>query len=245
MQKELKNDLIKIKILHEQISISHLILPSHILLSLFLLYHNDSGSRYSISNYLALPMTRVRKLLDLLEENKLVIKNKGRRGSILTEEGFNVCQTIFSYFKVVNPEESIDLGEIVLGKVTSVIVMDKEFFTEQINTISVRDSSLKCGALGASIFETYLDQDATLKVKFLEDTDYSDPKIALEFDKVTLKLTEALDLEAHKLIIASTINDLPKYYFNPLFDSKTVEPFKVVLLASVQSMWELIERELS
>ena len=103
MNKQIKKDFLALKSLHNQISISHLILPSHILLTLFLFYYNDTGSRYSISKDLALPMTRTRKLLDLLEENNLILKNKGRKGSILTESGFNLCQTIFSYLCSIEP----------------------------------------------------------------------------------------------------------------------------------------------
>ncbi len=244
MKKELTKNFLLLKKLHDQLSISHLILPSHILLTLFYFYHYDSGSRYTISEILALPMTRTRKLLDILEENNLIIKNKGRKGSVLTESGLKTCQTIFTHFKIVNPDKPIDLGDIVLRKITSLIIMDKTFFSKQISTISVRDSSLKCGALGASIFETYKIERNEIKVKFYDDQVYTDDKIKSGLEKLEREISQRINLSEQNLIIASTINDLPKYYFNPLFDSKTIKPFKIVLIASAQSMWEIIEKEL-
>ena len=57
-------------------------------------------------------------------------------------------------------------------------------------------------------------------------------------------IKEFLDGTDEQLIIASTINELPEYYFNPLFDKTKCAPFKIALVASVQSMWELVDREL-
>ena len=244
---QLIKDIIKqftvIKKMHDQINISHLILPSHILLTLFNIYNNDSASRYSIVDFLALPMTRARKVLTILEENGLIIRNIGRKGSTLTEKGFSLCESIFKHLKLVNPYVSVDLGTIVLGKFNSVTLISKKILTKEINAIEIRDTSLKCGALGASIFETFQGKKSQITIKFFNEKVIYNENKSPELDNLASLITNSLDTDDQLLIIASTSNKLPKYYFNPLFDSKKVDAFKVALVASVQSMWYVIESE--
>ena len=162
-------------------------------------------------------MTRTRKLLTILEKNDLIVKNIGRKGSTLTDKGSSLCESIFSYLKIVNPFVSVDLGNIVLGKFNSVTLLPRKLLTKEINAIEIRDTSLKCGALGASIFETFQLKERKITIKFFNEEDFNEEGKSPE---------------------------LPKYYFNPLFDSKKVNAFKVSLIASVQSMWDVIESEL-
>ena len=238
LYKHIQKNFMVIKEIHNQLTIKHLILPAHIILTLFYVYSNDSGSRYTITDTLAIPISRVRKILDSLEQEKLLEKNVGRKGTVLTSEGFKFCEALFSLLKIANPLDPIDLGEIVLGKVNSLTMMPRFFFTKNIKPISIRDSSLKCGALGASIFETNLDENGNLIVKFLDGE-------IIESKKLTGIIKGLVPNNEHQLIIASTVNELSQFFFNPLFDSKKVNSFKIVLLASVQSMWEIIDHELN
>ena len=103
---------------------------------------------------------------------------------------------------------------------------------------------MKCGALGATVFETRLDGNGMLNVKFLDD----DSMVGAELAEVVKPFSIGTE---EQLIIASTINELPEYYFNPLFEKKKqkdnllkYDPFKITLVASVQSMWELVDQEL-
>ena len=237
-------DLKIIKDIHSVISIPHLILPSHIILTLYFIYYNESASRYSISEFLAIPMTRTRKILNILEEFKLVIKFKGRKGTKLSEQGTNLCESLSKFFKIINLFESIDLGDLVLGKVNCLSAVPLNPISQTINVIGLRDTSLKCGALGASIFEISLEEGNKIKARFIDDT--------LENEKLNLPNNQMIrskiffnSIQEEKwILIASTINDLPKYYFNPIFDSNQVNPFVITLVASVQTTWELVEQEI-
>ena len=244
MNKSILKQFVIIKKIHDRISISHLILPSHILLTLYYIYHNDSASRYSIVDFLALPMTRTRKLLTILEKNDLIVKNIGRKGSTLTDKGSSLCESIFSYLKIVNPFVSVDLGNIVLGKFNSVTLLPRKLLTKEINAIEIRDTSLKCGALGASIFETFQLKERKITIKFFNEEDFNEEGKSPELENLARLISKSLTIDDNLLIIASTSNELPKYYFNPLFDSKKVNALKVSLIASVQSMWDVIESEL-
>lgn len=237
MNNNIYKNFIIIKEIHDQLTIKHLILPAHIILSLFYIYSNDSGSRYSITDALAIPISRVRKILDLLEKQKLLEKNSGRKGTILTHEGNKFCESIFSYLKIANPLDLKDIGPIVLGKINSMTMMPRDFFSKKIKSISIRDSSLKCGAIGASIFESNIDKTGALKLKFLEAE-------KIESTGLTEIIKRLGGDNKDQLIIVSTGNELSQFFFSPLFDTKKADAFKVVLVASTQSMWELIEQEL-
>lgn len=237
MYKNIFKNLQIIKEIHNQLLIKHLILPAHIILSLYYIYSNDSGSRYAITDTLAIPISRVRKILDLLEKYNLLEKNLGRKGTILTQEGNRFCESIFSCLKIANPDELKDVGPIVLGKINSLTIMPRDFFTKKIKSISIRDSSLKCGAIGASIFEAKFNEKGDLNINFLEGE-------KIESKILTESIRELIDSNKNQLMIVSTGNELTKFFFSPLFDNKKVDALKVVLLASTQSMWELIEQEL-
>lgn len=237
MNKQILKNFKVVKEIHGQTGIQHLILPAHFILSLYYIYSNESGSRYSLSEILGIPMSRIRKILTILENKKLIEKNLGRKGSRLTKEGIIFCEMLFSYFKIINPAESIDLGPIVLGKINSLTMMPKIFFTKKINSITIRDTSMKCGALGATVFESKINDNKILQVNFLDDESMVEGPLADIIKEFSFDTKD-------QLIIASTINDLPEYYFNPLFDRTKSSAFKIALVASVQSMWELVNQEL-
>lgn len=246
MIKNISKDLQLIKSIHSTINIRHLILPSHIILSLFYIHNNDSASRYTIADFLGIPLTRARKILSILEENGLILKNKGRKGSILTSRGENLCQELFTYIKLLNPFESWDLGTLVLGTINCLVAIPMDIDKRTINVVKIRDTSMKTGAIGSSIFEAKYDRknDKFIILFLNEDQNdsISDPLGSTEsFQFLGLKLDMLKGTETNWILIASTINELPRYYFNPLFKANLESALKVVLVSAVQSLWEMIE----
>jgi predicted transcriptional regulator len=239
-------ELALIKRIHSEISISHLILESHIILTLFYIYTNDFGSRTSISIKLGQKTSRIRRIMDILENYELIEKGTGRNPSTLTSKGHNFCENIFSYFKILNFTESWDLGKIVLGKINAIAGIPlSKLKNHDINVVKIRDTSLKCGALGASIFETYVKENLSgISIKFFNkesNSDLTGEYINLDdFESLSIKIGPFIEKTQPWLLIASTINKLDTFYFNQLFDRKNNSPFSIVLVASVQSLWETV-----
>ena len=232
--------------IHSTIGIKHLILPSHLILSLFYIYNNDSASRYTLADFLAIPLTRARKILSILEEHDLIIKNIGRKGSTLSSKGSAVSQRVFSYIKLLNPFESWDLGALVLGKINCLVAIPMDIDKKTIDVVKIRDTSMKTGAIGSSIFEAIYNKETNnFTINFLNeglDDSFSDfVKNNESFTVLELRLASLKEQEINWIVIASTINPLSQYYFNPLFGSTIVSAFKVALVSVVQSLWEMIE----
>lgn len=250
----MKNDFLKvlrqIKEIHLQLSIRHLILPAHIILTLLYIYHHESAGKYSISDFLYTNDARGRKILNLLELNGLIIKNKGRKGSELTEKGNNLCEDLRNYFKIFSLFESVDLGPTVLGTINGITAIPLAYITQPINVIELRDTSLRYGALGASIFKVIIGSNGDMKVYFIDDTTQTNKIVFPDQEKIIRFISTEKKEEKIWIIIASTIGTLPSYYFNPIFDNNnakredSINPFTVALVASVQTLWELIEKEL-
>lgn len=246
MIRDISKELQLIKSIHSGINIKHLILPSHLILSLFFIYNNDSASRYTIADFLGMPLTRARKTLSILEEEGLLVKNKGRKGSTLTSKGEKLCQELFAYIKLLNPFESWDLGTLVLGNINCLVALPMDIDKKTINVVKIRDTSMKTGAIGSSIFEARYDRnEEKFNISFLnedQNDSISDPLSSTDsFYNLGLKLEMLKGRETNWILIASTINELPKYYFNPLFKTNLQSALNVVLVSAVQSLWEMIE----
>ena len=244
MKRNKFEEIRQIREIYLQISIPYLILPAHIILTLFYIYHHESAGKYSISEFLSTIDSRVRMLLDILENNGLISKNPGRKGSQLTETGNKLIEGLRKYFKILSLFNPDDLGTSVLGTINSVTAIPLSYISQPINVIQLRDTSLKYGAIGATVFKAFLNEKKELEVYFIDDNSHSTQILFPENEIIEHFLVGTTNLQVEWLIIASTVGNLPDYYYSPLFDTKKITPFTIVLFASVQTLWELLFREL-
>lgn len=243
-----KNSLNNILEVIKELNHSYVILPSHIILSLFFLYSNGSGGKYSLSKFLAIPTSRSRKIIDILKSFKLVNSLRGRNGTVLTKKGQKNCEILFSNINILTPEKTWDLGNLTLGKYDILIAVPINLIknkSSKINVVNIRDTAMKIGALGASIFHTYYNSNNKFELTFYE----SDIELTTdvfqsfnnEFFNLSIKLEPLLRKHEEWLVIASTVNEIPKnYYYNPIFDSNIVKTINILHLAGMQAIWELL-----
>ena len=162
----------------------------------------------------------------------------------MTERGNKLIKGLKEYFKILSLFDSVDLGTSVLGKINSVTAIPLSSITKPINVIQLRDTSIKYDAMGATVFKAFITNKKELEVYFIDDNSQTEKISFPDHEIIEQFLVGTTDLKTEWLIIASTVSTLPDYYYSPLFDTKKITPFTIVLFASVQTLWELLEREL-
>lgn len=219
---------------------SYVLLPAHLLLSLYYIHVNETMGKYSLSTFMGVKPSRARKIITILVNQKVLISNKGRKGSYLTKKGEKICQSIFSQLVVYSIKQ--DLGALTLGTIDFVLSIPLSLVVNDIKAINIRDAAMKIGALGATIFRSFSFKNH-LRISFYEQELKDSHVMRKEFtilESLLIKIFLLKPLKEH-LLIATSTDPLPQYYFNPLFDSNIVTPHHINQLAGFHALWGILQ----
>ena len=228
--------------LHE----SYALLPAHLLLSLYFVHANEKMGKYSLAQFMGVKPSQARKIITLLAIYKILVTKRGRKGSSLTKKGKKLCNSIFSVIIIyTNSQDRLELGALTLGTIDFLLSIPLVYVIDDIKTIEIRDTAMKIGALGATVFRSFISQQQ-LRITFYEqpvDRIPDNEMLIIEFSQLELFLSETLlsSVSKEHLLIAISTNPLPHYFFNPLFDSNTVSPHHINQLACLQALLNIIK----
>lgn len=217
----------------------HYYLEAHILIGLYYFYFKSNAGRYGLANELMVRDSGSRSLYNNLQQEKLIVASKGRKGASLTEKGIDLCQSLFKNIIFLNYNKSFNLGILSVGTYNSLVAAPLiNVKKDSLNLIDIRDVAMRSGASGATIFKGKL-KEGQLNLSFYNGNNDVDLSYVREMNKLAQKVQKSL-IHHHIeewVIIAGSTTKKQQQTFLPYIDEERKDLFKISRLAALQSLW--------
>ncbi|MHA1990424.1 MAG: hypothetical protein ACW981_20490 [Candidatus Hodarchaeales archaeon] len=215
-----------------------LISESHLLVTLYFFHAYTQGGRYALSDFLNFNESKTRYIMNKLIDSKIITSSKGRLGSIITDLGKELCEELFDHYKILNYDKNLELGLLSVGEINGLIALPINNFEFEIDVLKIRDSIIRNGTIGASIFKLIINK-SNFNLSFSQVVK-DEPKLDKNYQKAFKDLISKIKpffpsdgTEKSWLLVAGT-NSYEKTSGNRRLSKKSV--LRKTIIATLQGL---------